>query len=416
MKGISTQILRAFSLVVTDRRWAAPLSAMALGFGLFVGVAIGPSASGTLAGTPRIVEVPSFGGGESETAVEGGGEAATAAPPLAGSLAGGAGGEAGALGVLPAPAPLVPAPAEEPPAEEPAPEPTAPAGEAPAEEAEEEEATELQGVVMHANLAAGSYALAIKGGELVPVHARKLPPPGAKLTVVARRLANGTFAEEEKPRRSGRAATATFRGTVTFADADPVAPSYTVSGRGSSLPVLVDPDPSGAPPALPAVGSYATVTVAIEKPQPVAEPVSPAPPPVEGAPPVEAPPPAPSCARDPALPPLPPAKPAAVLRQRQLELEEAPPSTYLDLAGILTAVCADAGQLLLSSDGARESEGDLTLAVPTSIGTAKLKLGDSFLATATVGEDGSLTLAGLVGDEQVKGADDPGSAQGDLKR
>ena len=44
-----SRVLRGAALVVTDRRWAAPLSAMALGFGLFVGVAIGPGAAGTLA-------------------------------------------------------------------------------------------------------------------------------------------------------------------------------------------------------------------------------------------------------------------------------------------------------------------------------------------------------------------------------
>ena len=41
-------VLRASRLVVTDRRWAATLAAMALGFGLFLGVAIGPGAAGTL--------------------------------------------------------------------------------------------------------------------------------------------------------------------------------------------------------------------------------------------------------------------------------------------------------------------------------------------------------------------------------
>ena len=56
MNGIANWIVRGFALVVTDRRWAAPLSAMALGFGLFVGVAIGPSAAGSLAGTAQIAE------------------------------------------------------------------------------------------------------------------------------------------------------------------------------------------------------------------------------------------------------------------------------------------------------------------------------------------------------------------------
>ncbi len=56
--------MRAFAKVVTDRRWAAPLSAMALGFGLFLGVAIGPGVSGSVAGAPGqivAVQMPSSG-------------------------------------------------------------------------------------------------------------------------------------------------------------------------------------------------------------------------------------------------------------------------------------------------------------------------------------------------------------------
>jgi hypothetical protein len=375
VKSLSAQVLRAFSLVVTDRRWAAPLSAMALGFGLFVGVAIGPSAAGTFAGGSRIIEMPSFGGSES------GGEAAGSDAPLAGPVAGGAGGGAGSLGALASPAPLDPAPvAPEPVGEEAEPEPEPPPGKAPEEEAEEEEATELKGVVVHANQAAGSYALAIAGGELVPVHARELPVPGAKLTVTASRLANGAFAEEEKPKRgSGKAAQAIFRGAVTFVDPDPADPAYTVSGRGASLLVHAPPDPTGLAPILPTLGAYVTVTAGFER-------------------------------REEPLPPT------DVLVQRKVELEPGEPSTYLDLAGILGEVLPETGQLLVSADGTRESEADLTLNVPPTIDTKKLEPGDSYLATATVEKDGTLTLSGIASDEHRKGADDAGSAQGDLKR
>ena len=64
----------------------------------------------------------------------------------------------------------------------------------------------------------------------------------------------------------------------------------------------------------------------------------------------------------------------------------------------------------------RESSQDLTLAVPPTIDPNKLKIGDSYLATATVDEDGSLTLAGIASDERTRGADDASSAQGDLQR
>ena len=100
MSAVANRILRSFSLVVTDRRWAAPLSAMALGFGLFVGVAIGPDAAGTMAGTPLVVELPAPAEEPSEVEV-GGGEG----PILAGPGPIGGGGGAGPIAALPAPAP-----------------------------------------------------------------------------------------------------------------------------------------------------------------------------------------------------------------------------------------------------------------------------------------------------------------------
>lgn len=379
MSALANRTLRAFSLVVTDRRWAAPLSAMALGFGLFIGVAIGPNAAGTLAGTAQVIEVPGSGG-NGDGSVKGGDGSQVPTEPAGGAL--------GGDGVsLEAPAPVAPVPlgpppvAPAPPAEEPAPEP-APRPRAEAPEEEEGEGIELKGVVVHANPAAGSYALAIKGGELVPIHARKLPAPGTKLTVLARRLANGTFAEAEIPERSGKSAQAAFEGVITFVGPDPAAPTYAVSGRGASILVHCEPDPTGAMPQLPTLGAYVTVTAGIEKSEPTTtEPAT-----------------------------------AVVLRQRQVKVETAEPSTYLDLAGVVTAVLPDTSQLLLSADDSRQSGQDLTLAVPAAIDTSGVEIGDSYLATAEVAEDGTLTLAGLASDEHTRGADDAASAQGDLKR
>jgi hypothetical protein len=365
MKAVSDRILRAFSLVVTDRRWAATLSAAALGFGLFVGVAIGPNAAGTLAGTAQILEMPAPVDREATAA-----EADPSSHALGGSPGSSGGGGLAEAPLAPIalapPPPVAPAPApsaEEEPAPEPAPRPTEPA------EHEDEEETELKGVVVQANPAAGSFALAIDGGELVPVHAQELPSAGAKLTVTARRLANGTFVEAEPPKRSGRVVQASFRGVVTYANPDPVAPAYTVSGRGASLLVHVDPDPSGAPPQLPVLGSRVTVAAAI----------------------------------------------GDRLDQRAIEVEEGEPSTYLDLAGIVQAVIPETKQLVLSADGLDESEADLILTVPASIGLARIELGESYLATAEVQPDGSLALAGLASDEHTKGAGDAAATQGDLK-
>jgi hypothetical protein len=111
-------VLRWASLIVTDRRWAAPLSALALGFGLFAGVAIGPSAPGTLAtGVQPIIEIPGFIGGTSDDGEDGDSSAAFAA--------GTSGDEEGSIpssgSALPSFTPIPSSPAVPPPA--PSPEP-----------------------------------------------------------------------------------------------------------------------------------------------------------------------------------------------------------------------------------------------------------------------------------------------------
>ena len=235
-----------------------------------------------------------------------------------------------------------------------------------------------------ANPAAGSYALAIEGGELVAVHAPKLPQPGTKLTAPVRRLANGTFAEAGEVEKGKKTATrVTFRGAVTFANLDPAALTYTVSGRGVSLPIQVAPEAVGAVPSLPPVGSYVTVTARIEEPA------------------------AGSSAAEPGT--------AAALVQSKVEVEPGPPSTYLDLAGVVKEVSPD-GHLIFSTDWTGHGDSTLTLIVPAEIDAAKLEPGDSYLATAEVGADGALTLKGIAGDERTKGADAPAGAQGDLAR
>jgi hypothetical protein len=367
---LSDRFLRAASLVVTDRRWAATLSATALGFGLFVGVAIGPGAAGTVASGAQRIVMPSPSGATSEGRGRRGRRGSVRPRRSAGG--GGGGGEEAfpSEPLPPASEPFIPLESEPPPpAEEPAP------AKAPTPTAEEPagvEATELKGTVVHANPAAGSYALAIKGGELVPVHAGKLPQAGAKLTVDGLQLANGTFSEQEKPKSSGKATQATLRGVVTFVKPDPLAPAYTVSGRGASLLVQVSPDPAGAVPPLPVLGARVTVDAAIEA--------------------------------------------KGVLRQQKLEIEAGEPSAYLDLSGIYNGTHPETGQLLLSADDTRASEADLAFTVGPKVEIAKLRKGDSYLATAEIAEDGSLRLMGIASDEKLKGADDPKAAQGDLKR
>jgi hypothetical protein len=397
------QTMRALAKIVTDRRWAATATAMALGFGLFIGVAIGPGAAGTLAtGGPQIVEVPGSSGGTEEEATGGGGETTAAPAPSPG------GEEAAeeAPETLASIAPFEPA-LVEPAPEEPAPTPehSTPQPEEPAEEEEPEaEGQTLDGTVVHANPAAASYALAIKGGELVAVHSAKLPAAGTKLSLPVRQLANGTFAEEEKPKREGRPTSASFTGTVTFTEPDPAAPSYTVSGRGASVLVRVEPDPSGAAPQLPPLGSFATVDARIGKPPAEPDPALAAPP-------------APACDLGPGVTAgRGPKPPASALWQQKLKVEDVPPSTYLEVAGLVAGLCVDRPGLLLSADDAADGGDDLLLALSPKVDAKKLEVADSILATIEVAADGTLTLTGLASDERAKGADDARTAQGDLAR
>jgi len=403
------RVLRWAALPVTNRRWAAPLCALALGFGLFAGVAIGPGASGTLAtGTPPVIEIPSLlsdGNGEAEAESEGEEEA--------GGLVeseGGDGGESSFLtesssgSIAGFPEVETPESSESTESVPAAKGPPATDEEKPVEE--EEEAQVLAGVVVHANPAAGSYTVAEAGGLLSAVHAAELPAPGARVSVPVRTLANGTFAEAGPRKQKGKATRVGFAGIVTFVEADPVAPAYTVSKRGVSVLVRIHPNPAGAPALLPPLGAYATVEVTIEKavpasaatPPPVAEVPAPATPPT-------------TCLPDPALPP--PPAPLAILWQSRLDADGAPFASS-DFEGVVTAVCAAEGTLLLSADDLRASGKDLLFTVPKSIDTGKLKTGDSVAATAAIEAGGALRLTGLAGDERVKGADDAAAAQGDL--
>ncbi len=431
------RLLKWAALPITDRRWAAPLSAVALGFGLFVGVAIGPGAAGTFAtGAAQIIEIPGFSGGADAAESEGGSPSASA------DVGGGGGGGSSiptAEPALPSLAPIASSESEGEPSEV----ATPPSADEPSPASEEPGAEEetLSGIVLHVNPAAASYTIAEPAGTLDVVHAAKPPQPGVKLSVPVRLLANGTFAEAGLRTKSDPRTRASFSGIVTYVDPTPTAPAYTVSKRGASILVHVHPDPAGAAPSLPALGAFASVTVDIEKlqsasasdvpasPSPVAEPVSPitpeeAPPPpvppAEPAPalpaPVSAPtvPPAPpGCVPDPALPPPPPAQPSAILWQRQIKAQGAP-FTSSDFAGVVEAVCPDSAQLLLSADDIRESGHDLVFAVPATIDTAKLEVGGSVLATATIASDGALALTGLASDERTKGAEDAKAIQGDL--
>lgn len=360
--------LRWATLPVTSKRWAAPLAGLALGFGIFAGVAIGPGAAGTLATAPYQVIAMSSpasndgGGGEEEAEeeFEAEGEEETAF-----------GGEEELGGFEEEEASFAPTVEEspfEPEEEAPAEKTPVPPKEEKGEKDEEPEAEELAGTVVHVNSAAGSYTVAEVGGLMSAVHAGKLPAAGTKIEVPIRALANGTLAEAGKRVRTKTTKAAELAGIVSFVNADPLAPAYTVSNKGTSALVHITPDPSGALPELPALGAYVTVKAGIE---------------------------------------------AGRLTQTQLSGGGAP-FTHVELEGIVGAVEAETAHLLLSADDVRESGLDITLNVPADIDVTKLTLGDSVLAGAEIGADGSLTLTGLASDERAKGAEDTKTAQGDL--
>jgi hypothetical protein len=398
---------------------------VALGFGLFVGVAIGPGAAGTFAtGAAQIIEIPGFtastdDGGEEESEVR------SPSTPSGGGEGSIPTGESAPI----ASAPIFTAEGEEE-ATEPTPTPqSSPAAEKPEPESEPEAET-LAGIVLHVNPAAGSYTLVEPEGTLDVVHAAKAPRPGTKLSVPARLLANGTFAEAGTRAKSGTRTRASLGGIVTYVDPTPTAPAYTVSKRGVSILVHVHPDPTGAAPTLPALGAFATVAVEIEKVPPLAStsdappapgeepapPSEPAPvPPAPPAPAAKSPPtPAPStCALDPTQPPPPTIEPSAIIWQRQVSAAGAP-FTSSDFSGIVEAICPESSQLLISADDIRESGHDLLFTVPAEIDTTKLEVGQSVVVTASIAPDGNLILTGLASDEHYKGADDTEAAQGDL--
>lgn len=405
------RLLRWAALPIVDRRWAAPLSAVALGFGVFVGVAIGPGAAGTFAtGATRIVELADIGegsGGEESLEARTGAGPPAAAPDSGHVPAAPEGEASDAFAPIPSSEPEGPVFAEagEPPAteDEPTPSPEEPAS--PAEV--------LAGVVVHLNRAAGSYVVASPAGEMSAVHAPTAPAPGTEVEVPVRPLANGTFAEAGRRVRSATRSRAAIAGVVTYVDTSPAGPAYTVSGRGASILVHVPPDPAGLAPELPALGSQAKAKVAIRKRESLALPATEAPPATGEAiaPPDEATS-EPSCAPDPDQSPSPVSFPT-VLWQRDVETDDSPLGQG-DLAGIVVAICPESGELLLSADDIRESGKELTLDISTDVDLDGLQPGDPVVARVAVAPDGALSLTGLADDERVRGADDETALRGDL--
>ena len=267
--------------------WGAALAAASIGFGLLVGIAIGPGANGVgfASGFPSLIRVPGFSsGGDTSPAGDAGPLAAGGGAPALGSPVGNAAPSAGPAPPAPAPAPA-PAPlSAAPPPSGPPPDNSKPPpdnSQPPPDQTKPppDASLKLSGTVVHVDPGAGSYVIADSGAQLSAVHARDLPQPGTDVEVKVRELANGTYAESGDRSKQGRSSDAKISGIVTFRD--PVARAYSISRRGLSLlvhmPTATTEAPgSPPPPEPPALGAVATVTATVER--------LPAPAPTDGQP------------------------------------------------------------------------------------------------------------------------------------
>lgn len=392
------------ALAITNRRWTAPMSAVALGFGIFAGVAIGPSADGTQgAAGPIMVEVERTPDAAPAPALS---------PPADDSKPADSAPEPdftatpsdNAAPVDSAPVPSVDSPSFVSPPYIPPPVTPRPTTSTVDATTESDQATQdgepvlttLAGTIVRHNSRAGSYTIADDEGLLTSIHTTQLADVADRIEVEARTLANGTFDEGSKRDVDGRRNHASFSGTVTYRD--PVSNAYTVSGVGSSL--LVTIGPSAAPPPLGAkvdvVARFVVSPFEAEFETTTKKQRSKAEPAIPGC--------GPSAGR--------PDTPELTLRQAAVEvvtqqaLDDDVTSAPVQLEGIVQGVCRQARKLILSADDIDESGADITINVPGDIELKEVEAGKSMLATAVITDAGSYRLTALASDDRAKRADD----------
>jgi hypothetical protein len=377
--------LRWAALPIIDRRWTAPMSAVALGFGLFVGVAIGPGTQGTLGTTkPMVIRVPAPAAPQVVAAppASPGGHGGGSDQPLSG---GGGGGQQ-----PPDSPPVFGSPGTTPPLDSVAPPPVTPpttttGGTTTDEQSDTDDSasdstTVLTGTVVHRNPEAVSYTIAADDGGLSAIHSHNAPSPGEEVEVDARQLTNGTYVEQGNRRERGSRGRVAFSGTVSFSD--PVTGVYTVSAPGVSLLVR-----GGIQRNPPEVGKLVEVEARIAsnpEPLPVSDPGQ------DG------------CGKPPALP----KPPKVALEQVGLKVTGDGRQTTTDVEGIVEGVCRNSHQLIVSADDVRESGHDISLGVPAEFRIGALKPGQVLKLGAEIGDAGALTLSSVAGDEGTDGAED----------
>ena len=376
--------LRWAALPIIDRRWTAPLSAIALGFGLFVGVAIGPGTSAGL-GTERAIvvelpppddtqtaSVPPAGGGDprrgSGSSGNDGSDAAD--PPPASSP----------QSTFDTPSTTPPPISSAPPISTPPPVTTTPSDETTTTEDEpvEETSTTLTGTVVHLNPAAASYAITTDDRRLLAVHTHKPPAVGREVEVEATELPNGTYFESGRRDEGGRRGRVAFDGTVSFRD--PVAGTYTVSGPASRCWSEAAPS-ARRPTRQPGRGAGAG-----GRRRGAAHPSTPGQQGCGGA-------------------PKPPKPPETSLEQTALKPSESERATATDIEAIVEGVCRSERRLIVSADDVRESGQDISIVVPKRLKLAGFEPGQVVKLSARIGEAKTFTLSTVAGDEGKHGAE-----------
>jgi hypothetical protein len=262
----------------------------------------------------------------------------------------------------------------------------------------------LAGTVLHTNPAAKSYTLTSQAGQMSAIHTRDgLPDPGTKLDVKVRTLANGTYAEDGKRRRTGHRNVASLGGTVTFSDA--AASAYTVSTRGASVLVRVEP---GAKGRLPDVGSSVTVSGRIRElePGPATSDGGPSWTPVPATQPSQA----AECGEPPAIG----RGPEFTVTQRSVDAGSEFVG-FSDLEAVVQGICESSNRLLVSADDVDEAQQNLSIAVgDADVDLDELEIGDVLAISAEIDDkDGSLKLSRLADDGGIKAADAGSADEGD---
>jgi hypothetical protein len=230
------------------------------------------------------------------------------------------------------------------------------------------QAAKLSGVVVHENHRAHSFVIADRSGALRAVHSRRLPDVGSRVTVVARRLLNGTW-RAERVRAGRRAHRALIRGTVTYINSSKH--ELTVSAAGVSL--LVQEPPRrlhtvrrGGISTV-RVGSLVTVDGSFEDGSVKATDVA----------------------------------------------AEGQDTNGIELEGTVQALDPSARTLSVSADDSEQSAATLTVEVPATFDLSRFRAGQQVELSVSANSDGTFTLMQSSDDEGAAGADDPEQVQTD---